>query len=68
MRVVGHKRDQPCPKCEQPRFCDDCGTCEGCGHAVELSPQEQADKDHERRRRQWSRWGWSLLWLPEKCR
>lgn len=32
-RVIGHSRDNPCPRCKKRRFCDDCGLCEACGFA-----------------------------------
>ncbi len=35
-RVLGHRREQPCPLCKQSKFCDDCGICEGC----EFTPPE----------------------------
>lgn len=30
-RVLGHRREQPCPLCKRNAFCDDCGICEKCG-------------------------------------
>lgn len=29
-RVIGHSRDNPCPRCSQSAYCDDCGFCEAC--------------------------------------
>lgn len=31
MRTIPHSKGEPCPLCEEPRFCDDCGICHGCG-------------------------------------
>lgn len=29
-RIIGHRREQPCPACKKPAFCDDCGLCQDC--------------------------------------
>ena len=29
-KVIGHVREQVCPRCKKPAFCEDCGLCEAC--------------------------------------
>lgn len=29
-RVIGHQKDQICPRCRAPQFCDDCACCAAC--------------------------------------
>jgi len=33
-KVLGHDKDNPCPKCGERAYCKDCGVCTSCGHTV----------------------------------
>jgi hypothetical protein len=45
-KVIGHKKDDPCPKCEHESFCADCGVCSHCGHcATPALDKSEGDDD-----------------------
>jgi membrane protease subunit (stomatin/prohibitin family) len=34
MKVIGHRRNELCPRCARQEFCDDCGVCAACSFAA----------------------------------
>ena len=43
-RVVGHQKNEPCPRCNKRTFCVDCGVCRAC-HFCEPDEVERADEN-----------------------
>jgi len=37
MKVIGHDRGHPCPKCGAKALCKDCNVCEKCGYVPKPS-------------------------------